>query len=96
MNRSPVRVMLLSGSAILLAGIGVTGGLSAVAQDATLEATPTAPIEVLIVNVEGAEVGTATFTEGDDGAVTVVVSVTGLPEGDHGIHVHSMGVCGPS
>jgi len=48
------------------------------------------------VNVDGVEVGVASFTEVEGGTVTVSLSVEGLPEGDHGIHVHSVGVCDPA
>lgn len=41
----------------------------------------------------GAEVGTATLTSNDDGAVHLVVRVHGLPVGTHGIHFHALGVC---
>jgi len=72
------------------------GGLRA--QDASPVASPTAgaPIEVAMIDVDGAEAGTATFTEGDDGMVTVAIEVSGLSEGDHGIHVHAMGMCDPA
>lgn len=42
---------------------------------------------------EGSDVrGTVTFTEEGDG-VRVVATVTGLPEGAHGFHVHEFGDC---
>jgi Cu-Zn family superoxide dismutase len=41
----------------------------------------------------GAEVGSATLTSTDDGAVHLVVSVHGLPAGAHGIHFHALGEC---
>jgi Cu/Zn superoxide dismutase len=45
-----------------------------------------------IMDAAGATVGTATFTEVDEG-MQVEVSVTGLPAGEHGFHVHETGVC---
>jgi len=53
-------------------------------------------IDVMLFDVEGEEVGTATFTEGDDGEVAVTVMAEGIPAGEHGIHVHDVGVCDPS
>ena len=41
-------------------------------------------------------VGTATLTQQDDGSVNVDVSVHGLPPGNHGIHVHTLGQCDAS
>ncbi|NLU83147.1 superoxide dismutase family protein [Rhodococcus sp. HNM0569] len=41
---------------------------------------------------QGAEVGTATFTESGD-HVEVTVSVEGLTPGFHGLHVHQVGKC---
>ena len=99
MNRSSFRLVPLLGpvvALVLVAGMGLTGGLSADADGASPAAAPAAPVEVSLIDVQSAEVGTATFTEGDDGSVAVTVSVAGLPEGDHGIHVHSMGVCDPA
>jgi len=38
--------------------------------------------------------GTVTFTEMSDGSVEVKVSLTGVPPGTHGFHVHDKGDCG--
>lgn len=38
--------------------------------------------------------GTVTFTQRGDGAVDVEVSLTGVPEGVHGFHIHEKGDCG--
>src|SRR5580698_6261575 len=49
-----------------------------------------------ILDAKGAKVGTATIKAGKDG-VQVTVKVTGLPAGDHGIHIHTVGKCeGPA
>lgn len=78
----------------------LTGGLAAhvLAQGATPQATPRAalPLEIPLLNVEGAEAGTATFEEGDDGLVTMAVAVEGLEAGEPGIHIHESGVCDPA
>jgi Cu-Zn family superoxide dismutase len=47
-----------------------------------------------LVDPEGTEVGTVTFTD-DDGALEVSVEVEGLPPGFHGFHVHAVGLCEP-
>lgn len=38
--------------------------------------------------------GTVTFKELADGSVRVAVSLTGVPEGVHGFHIHDKGDCG--
>jgi superoxide dismutase, Cu-Zn family len=49
-----------------------------------------------ITNAEGKSVGTASLRETKDG-VLMTVSVDGLPEGLHAVHVHSVGKCeGPA
>lgn len=48
----------------------------------------------LSVNPAADLAGTATFTEAAGGDVTVVVSLTGCPEGDHGFHIHAGTSCG--
>jgi len=45
-----------------------------------------------IVNAAGDKIGTATF-EPSDGGVRVDLSVSQLPPGTHGIHIHAVGKC---
>jgi Cu-Zn family superoxide dismutase len=47
-----------------------------------------------LVDPEGTEVGTATFSD-TDGGLELSVEVEGLPPGFHGFHVHAIGVCEP-
>lgn len=72
--------------------------LGAVAQVATPGASPSAMQEVAvsIQDVDGQEIGLATFAETPDGKVSIGVSVEGLEAGEHGIHVHETGVCDAS
>lgn len=46
-------------------------------------------------NAEGAEVGTATFTE-SDGAMRVEVDVRDQEAGFYGLHIHGIGLCEPN
>jgi superoxide dismutase, Cu-Zn family len=49
-----------------------------------------------IMDAKGAKVGTAKIKAVKDG-VEISVKVMGLPEGDHGIHIHTVGKCeGPA
>ena len=49
-----------------------------------------------IANAQGAKVGTAKFTP-YSGGVKVVVNVSELTPGEHGIHIHNVGKCeGPA
>jgi superoxide dismutase, Cu-Zn family len=49
-----------------------------------------------IMNAQGARVGTARLKAVKDG-VQISVKVEGLPAGDHGIHIHTVGKCeGPA
>ena len=64
-------------------------------QDSLVEqpsADRTAGGRARLLNAEGREVGTATFEQGDSG-VGVEVRVAGIAPGDHGIHVHMVGLC---
>ena len=83
----------------------MAGGLTtpgAEPDEADVWATPAAASEVAgdigvtLLDEAGEEVGTATFAEGGDGSVAVFVAAEGLPEGEHGIHVHDVGACDPS
>ena len=63
-------------------------------EDATIAATPAEPSEATarLQTADGTEAGTATASGGMDG-VQIVVNVTGMEPGDHGVHVHMTGSC---
>ncbi len=42
---------------------------------------------------DGNEIGTVTINETDSGTPLVIVAITDLPEGTHGIHLHETGDC---
>ena len=54
----------------------------------------TEELTATLVDPEGAEVGTVTFEEAEEG-MEVSVDAAGLPPGFHGFHVHAIGVCEP-
>jgi Cu-Zn family superoxide dismutase len=49
-----------------------------------------------IKNAQGKSIGTASLRETKDGVV-ITVSINGLPQGRHAVHIHSVGKCeGPT
>lgn len=82
-------LMLITALAVAL--LGATDTTSA--QDATPGA---GALDVALYDVEGQEVGRATLSEASEGDVMISVEIEGLPPGEHGIHVHGVGICDPS
>lgn len=71
------------------AGEGTDGGSDSdegAMQDAAEE------IEVTMYDTDDEEMGTATFTEADDG-LTIALEAEGLEPGMHGMHIHNAGMC---
>jgi Cu-Zn family superoxide dismutase len=46
-----------------------------------------------IINTEQKEIGFAEFYGAPSGGVIIKISVSGLPPGPHGLHIHSTGLC---
>ncbi len=76
MNRSRSQALLALGSVMSIAALGWAGRPPANAEGPT-SAASSGPIDIALIDVDGLEVGTATFTEGEGGAVGVSVSVEG-------------------
>ncbi|WP_028033644.1 superoxide dismutase family protein [Chelativorans sp. J32] len=49
-----------------------------------------------MINTEGREVGTVTFTQMPSGVINVLIEMTDLPPGAHGLHIHEKGACDPA
>ena len=49
-------------------------------------------IEVTMYDTDEEEIGTATFSEADDG-LTIALEAEGLEPGMHGMHIHNAGMC---
>jgi superoxide dismutase, Cu-Zn family len=88
-NRQPISRSVFAAFLWIAALVAVP--LVASGQDAT-PGPAGAPLQVPLVDKSGADVGTATFSEGPDG-VTLSIHVEGLEPGEHGWHLHAMGVC---
>jgi superoxide dismutase, Cu-Zn family len=48
-----------------------------------------------MIDREGRDVGTVTFTETASGVVHIMVEMNDLPPGPHGFHIHEAGECNP-
>jgi Cu-Zn family superoxide dismutase len=84
---------------VALVGFASAAAMEATAQEASPVAAPHmatpvagAPIDVPLLDASGAAVGLATFSE-DAAGVTVTLLIEGLAPGEHGWHLHEMGVC---
>ena len=61
-------------------------------QPAANQAGTEAPAGASLKTADGAEVGLVTLAE-DGRGVTIKVEASGLPPGDHGLHLHTVGRC---
>lgn len=93
-----MRRAVLASSFLVVALLVLAGGgwSTAVAQEGTPVSTPPPTVGLTLRDVQGNIVGSATFSQADDGTVTVIITGEGLPPGEHGVHVHETGVCDPS
>lgn len=80
--------------AIMAASCTVERGGEAGAAASAAGAAEAATARAELRDAEGRSVGMATLT-GTEGGVRIEVSVSGLPEGRHGFHVHETGRCDP-
>lgn len=74
----------------VLCGVALLGAGPARAAD-----TAKAPVTLINDNGTGQEIGFITFSDGPD-ALEIAVDLTGLPAGEHGLHIHEKGDCGPA
>lgn len=84
-------LFLIGTSIILLSGCSFfgTGEKEATIPVAAPEALQA---EAKMINTEGNEVGVVKFTEGEEG-VLVSLNLTNVPDGKHGLHIHTVGKC---
>ena len=85
-------------AALLTLGLAACGSPDTTADETAATDTPTtaAPMEATarLKTADGADAGTAMATE-EGGGVMMTIKATGLPPGDHGVHVHMTGSCTP-
>jgi Cu-Zn family superoxide dismutase len=87
------KTMLSTALVLVLAACGSPeSDETAPAEPAAPTPTPTVRAVAVLRTADGADAGTATATPGLD-SVRIALSVTGLPPGEHGVHVHTTGAC---
>jgi Cu-Zn family superoxide dismutase len=72
----------------------VSVAAAALAAAPTLAATVHTTLQLATPTGPGADVGTATITDSPKGA-RIALDLHGLPQGEHGLHVHDKGSCAP-
>ncbi len=80
----------------LVSLLALAAAPAAMAQDASPVATA-GEIDVVVMTQGGEESGVLTFVPiGDTGMVRIVGELHGLEPGEHGLHIHEVGICDPS
>lgn len=77
-----MRLLLVTATALAVATLASSPG----------EAAETASAD--LIDKDGKSIGSAQLTQGPQG-VLIEVRVQGLPDGDHGFHIHAVGKCDP-
>jgi Cu-Zn family superoxide dismutase len=72
--------------------LAISGATLATAQDAPARTSISA---VGIVNQDGLQIGTVIGSE-SEGALTLTITASNLPAGEHGLHIHETGSCDPA
>jgi len=86
-------LIFLGISAVLLSGCGLFGKGN---QEATVPVVAQEALQAhaTMIDTEGKEVGEVKFSEGQEG-VLISLNLNNVPDGQHGIHIHTVGKCEP-